>query len=152
MPRVGKTKSSTEPKAITFIPKTQLSHQDCPSAAGELTTANADIDFKFPPNPPASPKNSSNLIYYLKSGKLACSQSKCSLYCENNHCYFQCPLANAWYYIACTNAIIHASYIKLHIATTFTCALGVQYIIFSWVTNFPYLPPLGKMAILNDSH
>jgi len=48
MPRLGKTKSSIEPKTITVIPETQLSQQDCPPVAGELTTANADVD--SPPN------------------------------------------------------------------------------------------------------
>ena len=43
------------------------------------------------------------------------------------------------------------------------CALDVQYIIFSWATNFPYLPHqtrnprvnvvlLVELAIVNDSH
>jgi len=47
MPRVGRTKSNAEP--ITVIPETQLSQQDCPPTAGELTTANADVE--FPPTP-----------------------------------------------------------------------------------------------------
>jgi len=46
MPRVGKTKSNAEP--VTVIPEAQLSQQDCPPTAGELTTANADVE--FPPN------------------------------------------------------------------------------------------------------
>ena len=43
MLRVGKTKSNAEP--ITVIPETQLFQQDCPPTAGELTTANADVEF-----------------------------------------------------------------------------------------------------------
>jgi len=45
MPRVRSTDSSIEPRTITVISVTQQSQHDCPSAAGELTTANADIDF-----------------------------------------------------------------------------------------------------------
>jgi len=47
MPRVRKTKSNAEP--ITVIPETQLSQQDFPPTAGELTTANADAEFALPP-------------------------------------------------------------------------------------------------------
>jgi len=46
MPQVGKTKSNAE--HITVIPETQLSQQDCPLTARELTTANADI-YRIPP-------------------------------------------------------------------------------------------------------
>ena len=101
-------------------------------------------------NIPASPPLPSKFCQLNSEiSKLACSQFRCSMYCESNlciHVLLPCSDVSACLALVCTSEYrCLTGCINSYHATIVTHTLDVQYIIFSWVTNFPYLyPPNSK--------
>ena len=100
-------------------------------------------------NTPASPQNSANYTnrsQHAVSLDVFCTVRTITVFM----CCFPCPLASAWHQLAPVNLYAYlTSYINSHHATTVSCTLGVQYIIYSWATNFPHLPLQTRNPIEN---